>query len=140
MILPAMSSLLVHHNCVASRRGTQLRRRKEHFVQTRYSRLERCRLWKNEFIRLSWICPSYIVVFKRRQRLDFVSNPPLRPQFWAADGLIHQLRATHAWARIRLVPIIQAVGSVAKPGGWENPQDKGEKSEEENGMEEEEHT
>jgi len=30
------------------------------------------------------------------------------------------------WARILLVPIIQSVGSVAKPGGWVNPRDKGE--------------
>ena len=38
------------------------------------------------------------------------------------------------WARILLVPIIQAVGSVAKPGGWVNPRDKGENRQDKNRM------
>ena len=42
--------------------------------------------------------------------------------------------ALYTSSEIRLVPVIQAVGSVAETGGWVNPQDKGEKSEEKNRM------
>ena len=88
------------------------------------SRLERCRFRKNQFVRLSCFYPLLRRCIRTTTELGFRLQPSFTISFLP----------TALASEILLVPIIQAVGSVAEPGGWMNPQDNGEKSEEKNRM------
>jgi hypothetical protein len=138
MILPAMPFPLVHHNFVASRRGTPTRYsvvvKKDRSDQTRHSRLQRCRLRKNQgHSPLS----SPESLYSNEER-GWTSSPTLLYDLIPTDRLKHQLRAdspgaNHSGSGIRRRT--RRLGKSSRQGRKKRREKKHD-----DGMEEEEHT